>query len=61
MKQEHKEETLLGQHALKRLDKVQEKNRRAYDKKKDKFHFGRIFMGLILALILFIMFLGMRH
>ena len=38
MSKEKKKSTLVEQHALKRLEKVEENQRKAYEKKKDDFY-----------------------
>lgn len=63
MSQKNKESdnsTLIAKDALQRLDKVQEKNRQAYEKKPHHFHFSQLVMILVLGVILVIMLLSLR-
>ena len=47
MNKEKKKSTLVEQHALKRLEKVEENQRKAYEKKQNDFPWKQITMGLL--------------
>ena len=45
------DESLVQQHALKRLDKVEEEKQKPYKKKKEPINFRSVFMTLLLILV----------
>ncbi|MBD5807155.1 hypothetical protein [Limosilactobacillus walteri] len=49
------EHSLVQQHALKRLDKVEEEQQKPYKKKKEPFNFRSILMGALLIIVLAMM------
>lgn len=61
MTEDHKKEpkTLVEDHALHRLHKVEKEQRKPYIKQKGQFSFQKIFMGLIFLVILVVMVMGM--
>lgn len=61
MKEQKNNNTLLGKHALNRLDQVQEKNRKVYAKRPNKIPITQILMGLVLIAILIIMMIGLKQ
>ena len=59
MNKEKKKSTLVEQHALKRLEKVEENQRKAYEKKQNDFTWKQITMGLLFGIILLLMLIQM--
>lgn len=59
MNKEKKKSTLVEQHALKRLKKVEENQRKAYEKKQDEIPWKQISMGLLFGIILILMLIQM--
>lgn len=59
MSKEKKKSTLVEQHALKRLEKVEENQRKAYEKKQNDFPWKQITMGLLFGIILLLMLIQM--
>lgn len=52
------DESLMQQHALKRLDKVEEEKQKPYKKKKEPINFRSVFMTLLLILVVGMMLMG---
>lgn len=59
MNKEKTKNTLAERHALKRLDKVEENQRKAYEKKQNDFPWKQITMGLLFGIILLLMLIQM--
>lgn len=59
MNKEKKKSTLVEQHALKRLEKVEENQRKDYEKKQNDFPWKQITMGLLFGIILLLMLIQM--
>ncbi|OYR98030.1 hypothetical protein CBF51_01100 [Lactobacillus taiwanensis] len=59
MSKEKKKSTLVEQHALKRLEKVEENQRKEYEKKIDYFPLKQIIMGLLFGVMLLLMLIQM--
>lgn len=55
---EHKK-TLVENHALNRLHKVEKEKRKPYVKQKSQFSFQTLLMGLIFLIVLIIMLISM--
>ncbi len=55
----NKKKTLAERHALKRLEKVEENQRKAYEKKQNDFPWKQIVMGLLFGIILLLMLIQM--
>lgn len=61
MTEDHKKEpkTLVEDHALHRLHKVEKEQRKPYVKQKSHFNFQNVLMGFLFVLILIVMVIGM--
>lgn len=55
----NKKKTLAERHALKRLEKVEENQRKAYEKKQNDFPWKQIVMGMLFGIILLLMLIQM--
>lgn len=53
------EKSLAEKHALKRLKKVEENQRKKYERKDDDFAWKHLIMGMLFAIILILMFIQM--
>jgi hypothetical protein len=59
MKDEKEKKTLVSDHALNRLHKVEKEKRKPYVKQKDHLNFQNILMGIMFLIIVVIMVMGM--
>lgn len=59
MKEDQEKKTLVGDHALNRLHKVEKEKRKPYVKQNSHMSFQNILMGIMFLIILIIMVMGM--
>lgn len=59
MKDDQEKKTLVSDHALNRLHKVEKEKRKPYVKQKSHFNLQNILMGIMFLIIVIIMVIGM--